>query len=50
LIILKYLTHDTSIEAMDAEVTDIKAPKAEYKRRLAEAVEWLQGEGHGEKP
>jgi len=24
--------------------------KSAYKRRLAEAVQWLQGEGHGEKP
>jgi len=35
---------------MEAEAFDNKAAQAEYKKRLAEAVQWLQEEGHGEKP
>ena len=27
----------------------MKAHKAAYKRKLAEAIEWFQGEGRGEK-
>ena len=32
------------------EPSNIKAAKLAYKKRLVEAVEWLQGEGHEEKP
>ena len=35
---------------MEAEALDNKAGKAAYKRRLAEAVKWLRGVGHAEKP
>lgn len=31
----------TSIDAMEAEPSNIKADKLAYKKRLAEAVEWL---------
>jgi hypothetical protein len=29
---------------------EIEPSKLAYKKRLAEAVAWLQGEGHDEKP
>ena len=38
------------MEAEQGQVINIKVAKAAYKKRLAEAVKWLQGEGRDEKP